>query len=268
MNKIWIQRETTAAFTLVEMMFSLSTGAFVIGALILGSIAIQKSFAATTHYLVGINNESRLLDFASQDLRRAVRVGMIASGTATTLKDFSEFTISEVNVLTINVPDYYASNVPDNSKRSPFKTNRYARATLDSASGYNSDSAAVLKGCVPWTDAVTDGVRPALKFAGASAGTGEIQIRYYRGPRSATDSTLCFFRAEYSAGSNTPNFKREIAERVVDTASTTGLLLSGSNNGTRFQLHSRFVPRYRRANTGTAGADEYVVVTVRNPRLD
>lgn len=208
------------------------------------------------------------MDYVAQDLRRALRVGLLQSGTASTLKDFNEVSISETNVLTINIPDYYGSNIPDNAKASAFKTSRYRRSLIDSATGYNANSNAKLNGCIPWAEAVIDGPNPILRYAPTSAGNGEIQVRYYRGPRSASDGTLCFFRAEYPAGSNTASFKREIAERIVDSTSTTSLIISGSKNGTRFQLQSKFVPRYRVANSGSAGSEAYVVVTLRNARRD
>ena len=139
---------------------------------------------------------------------------------------------------------------------------------------YNSNGVSTLNGCIPYSEAVTIlNAKLLTRFAPAAAGTGEIQVRYFRGTRSASDNTVCFFRGEYPSNSNTANSPpREIAEKVVSSTSSTIMLVSGSSVGTtqgmRYRIQSSFTPKYRSRNTSTAGTEQYVEVTLRNPRRD
>jgi hypothetical protein len=54
----------------------------------------------------------------------------------------------------------------------------------------------------------------------------------------------------------------------VTPSSTTQIMVSGSSNGTVFRLSANFVPLYKAANRSTAGTDQVVDVTLRNPRRD
>ena len=263
-----------SAFTLVEMMVASAAGLLLVASLASAAFAVQKSIMATSQYATGVNNENRLVDYVAQDLRRALRVGTLTSGGYATAKNISSFSITEGTMLAINIPDYYGSNTPNNAGGSTFKNSRYPRASLNTLSAYNSNGVALLNGCVPWTEATTTvNAKPATRFAPTASGSGEIQVRYFRGTRSASDATTCFFRAEYPAGSNTPNFpKQDIAERIVDSTSSTILVVNGysvgSTPGMRYRIQSSFTPRLRRANNSTAGTEQYVEVTLRNPRRD
>ncbi|MES2569235.1 MAG: prepilin-type N-terminal cleavage/methylation domain-containing protein, partial [Verrucomicrobiota bacterium] len=190
---MWSNQKKRSAFTMVEMMVSAAVGSFILGALILGSVTIHRSFYSTNHYAAQINNETRLMDYVAQDLRRAMRVGVIISGTYHKLEDRldaikttpRELAVTETNILAITIPDYYGSNSPDNTKGSAFKSSRYARSTLNTSQTYNSAANALLNGCVPWSDALVTGANGYIRYAPTSASTGLIQVRYYRGPRSA-----------------------------------------------------------------------------------
>ena len=263
-----------AAFTLVETLVAVGAGLLLIGIVASASIGVQRSISATSQCATSMNNENRLLDYVAQDLRRSVRVGTIASGTYATVRNFSSFSVTDTAILAINIPDYYGSNTPNNAAGSTFKTTRYDRNVLNVGWAFNSSGISTLRGCIPWSEAVTTiNSKPVTRFAPAAAGTGEIQVRYFRGPRSASDRTVCFFRGEYPSNSNAANFPpREIAEKVVDDTSSTALLLSGYGVGTtqgmRYRVQSSFTPKYRSKNTSTAGTEQYVEVTLRNPRRD
>lgn len=266
------------AFTLVELAIAASVGLAVLGGLVSAAIAIQRSISATSHYVNNAINGNRLIDYAGQDLRRAVRVGSLISGINTPLKNNVSFTVTETNILTVNIPDYYGSNTPNNASGSTFKSSRYARANLNTQAVFNSNGAgSALNGCIPWNEAVTlVAAIQSPRFAPAATGNGEIQVRYYRGPRSGTDATVCFFRAEYPAASNTPNSPpREIAERVITGTSVTSLIVSAPNlavtdplYGRSFNVESNFAPKYTRLTNSTAGTDQYVTIMLRNIRRD
>ena len=275
MNRIIPPVSRRSAFTLLETLVASAAGLLLVALLGSAAFAVQKSIGATSQYVTGINNENRLLDYVAQDLRRALRVGTITSGNYyATAKNLSSYSINESSSLAINIPDFYGSNTPDNASGSTFKSTRYPRSILNTLGAYNSNGVALLNGCVPWAEAAaTVNSKPATRFAPASAGNGEIQVRYSRGTRSASDDTVCFFREEYPASSNTPNFpKKDIAERIVDSTSSTILIVSGfsvgSTPGMRYRIQSSFTPKFRRGNASTAGTEQYVEVTLRNPRRD
>ena len=263
-----------AAFTIVEMMVAAGAGILLIAVVASSSIGVQRSISATSQCATSMNNENRLLDYVAQDLRRAVRVGTIASGSYQSARNLSSFSITETAILAINIPDYYGSNTPNNAAGSAFKLSRYDRNSLNLVSAYNSSGVSILNGCIPYSEAVTTiNSKPVTRFAPAASSTGEIQVRYFRGTRSASDNTVCFFRGEYPSNSNTANFApREIAERIVSSASSTIMLVSGYSVGTtqgmRYRIQSSFTPKYRSQNTSTAGTEQYVEVTLRNPRRD
>ena len=274
MKRAFIFDSARSAFTIVEMMVAAGSGLLLLAIVASASVAVQRSISATSQSATSMNNENRLLDYVAQDLRRALRVGTINSGTYATAKNFSSFSVNESAILAINIPDYYGSNTPNNAAGSTFKTTRYARNTLNTSSTYNSSGISTLNGCVPWSEAVTTSNSKSVpRFAPAASSTGEIQVRYFRGQRSATDATVCFFRGEYPSNSNTPNSPpRDIAERIVSPTSSTALLVSGYSVGTtqglRYRVQSSFTPKYRSQNTSTAGTEQYVEVTLRNPRRD
>jgi hypothetical protein len=274
MKRISAFNSARAAFTLVELTVAAGAGLILIGILASASVGLQRTISATSQSATAMNNETRLLDYVAQDLRRAVRVGTITSGSYATAKNVSSFSVTETAILAINIPDYYGSNSPNNAAGSSFKTSRYDRNNLNTALAYNLNATSTLRGCVPWNEAVTTiNSVPTPRFAPAAAGTGEIQVRYFRGPRSASDSTVCFFRGEYPSNSNTANFPpRDIAERVVNNTSSTVLLASGysvgATQGMRYRLQSSFTPKYRSRNTSTAGTEQYVEITLRNLRRD
>ena len=262
------------AFTLVETMVALATGLAVGAVLVSASVSVQKSIAATKQYAVSVNNENRIVDYVAQDLRRALRVGRIVSGVYSKAANITDFAVSEINTLGINVPDIYGSNTPNNSRGSAFKTSRYNRTTLNTTTAFNSNAVTLLNGCVPWAEAVTT-VKSKLapRFAPVGAGSGEIQVRYFRGRRSATDGTACYFRGEYPSNSNIPNSPpREIAERIVDQRSSTALIINGYSKGSTpgmiYRIHSKFTPGYRLSNRSTTGTEQYVYVALRTPRRD
>ena len=275
MRKIVFIASRRSAFTLIETMVASAAGLLLVAALASATFAVQKSIGATSQYVTGINNENRLVDYVAQDLRRALRVGTITSGSYyATAKNLSSYSINESCSLAINIPDFYGSNTPNNASGSTFKSTRYPRSSLNTFATYNSNGTALLNGCVPWAEAATTvNSKPATRFAPAASGNGEVRVRYFRGTRSASDGTVCFFRAEYPAGSNTPNFPaKDIAERIVDSTSSTILIVSGysvgSTPGMRYRIQSSFTPRFRRGNASTAGTEQYVEVTLRNPRRD
>jgi hypothetical protein len=221
--------------------------------------------------MVGVANTNRIVDAIGLDVRRAVRVGVLTGSTVTPIKDTgtTTYTVGSATILVIHVPDYYGSNTRDNTAGSTYKTTRYPRATLDTSGTYNGDSNTLLNGIVPWTDAQTTVSGKAVtRFAPSTAGSGELQVRYYTGQRSTTDATQCFLRSEYPPGATSPSSTREIAERITDSTSTTTVVISGSNGGQTIRLQSSFTPRFRFTGASPTASTAVVEVNLRNPRRD
>ncbi len=258
-------------FTLIETMLAMTVGVVILGVFTYAGLGITRSLSGTERYIVGVANENRLMDYVAADLRRAVRVSALTGGVSTVLKNTgaTTYSITTTTTLVLSIPDYYGANTPDNLKGSTFKTTRYPRTTLNTSLTYNGNANPLLNGVVPWVDAQTVVAnKNVTRFAPAASGTGELEVRYYRGVRSASDPTVCYFRAEYPSGSATAISTVEIAERVSDNLSTTTLLISARNNGQVFQLQSSFTPTYRRTGATSAPTTGVLEVSARNPRRD
>src|SRR4051794_23634016 len=154
-------------FTIIELLVAMGVTGVLLGIVSTALLSIQKSVAATNHYILGVNNSNRLLDYVGSDLTRAVRVGQLVGGSNTTFKNQLDFLVSDTNTLTVNIPDYYASNTPDNVLGSTYKTSRNSRATLGPF------------GYVNWKDAVTTS-KGALtpRYTPSTSPSDEIQVRY------------------------------------------------------------------------------------------
>jgi Tfp pilus assembly protein PilW len=67
-------RLSSAAFTLVETMIAAAAGSIVLTALAVGSVALQRGIAAAEHQVECQEDQLRVLDYISRDLRRATVV--------------------------------------------------------------------------------------------------------------------------------------------------------------------------------------------------
>jgi type II secretory pathway pseudopilin PulG len=80
-----------AGWTLAELMVAMAISSLLCGALIAGSLSLQKSFVASRHHILAQAEQMRLMDYMNLDLRRALSVST-GSGR-----------------LTVTIPDYYDS---------------------------------------------------------------------------------------------------------------------------------------------------------------
>lgn len=235
-------------FTLVEMSCALAVTMAVLAGAVAGVVALQKSLAGSTQYAAGFNDGTRLVDAISQDLRNAIRISQLTSGTATSFKS-GFFTISDVDQLVVVVPSFYKSNVPDNRSGSPYKTPRYSRSNLDTATGATF---------FPYTDVVAViGTIRVPKYP------GELEIRYLKKARSAQDRTVCYFRQEYDGGS-TPVLRSE--EEIAEKATSIRLSITALNR-TRFRVLASFAPKWS-GEPRRPGTIQASVVKLLNTRRD
>ena len=185
--------------------------------------------------------------------------------------------MSETVTLVINVPDYYRGNQPDRAPTSPFRTSRYDRQSLNLLPTFNGNGANLLNGTIYWKEAVAR-VKSVdtTRFAPGDLATGEVQIRYTRGPRSPKDPTVCYFRGEYPPTGDTPYFPpEEVAERVSTAGDVVALRLeapsflsSDARYGKVFRLKCSFNPRFRRTGSTAQTAEQELMVFLRNARRD
>src|SRR5216684_8445355 len=66
--------QTTAGFTLSEMLVSLSLSSIVLAAAITCGISLQKSFAATDNYFSTQMQQIRIIDYLNRDVKRGLIV--------------------------------------------------------------------------------------------------------------------------------------------------------------------------------------------------
>jgi len=99
-------RKSTAhgAFTLIEMLMSMAGSSIVLTALVVGGVALMRSFAAVEAYSFSDGDQLRVSDYIALDVRRALTASVDAN-----------------NVLTITIPNYY-----DNNNTNPKWSNAHA----------------------------------------------------------------------------------------------------------------------------------------------
>jgi len=95
-------QKSSTGFTLVEMMVSLGCGSLILAALMAGSVALQRSFAAVEGYSTTEGNQLRVLDYIAMDCRRAIP-GVVPNSSIPTPSVAS-------NTLTLTVAGYYKPN--------------------------------------------------------------------------------------------------------------------------------------------------------------
>jgi Tfp pilus assembly protein PilW len=146
------------AFSLVEMMLSLTVGGFLLGGLILGFSTFQQVFAGVDDYYRATSDQMRVLDFIGQDMHRATS-GTVSNSTTT---------------LTLTLPDYI-----DESQNPPIPRT----ATLGAS------------GTVTYG---TSGVQPTAVYTISGTTPNQVITRTYTPTTgSATTTTLTMAAASY-----------------------------------------------------------------------
>ena len=80
------RRSLAGAFTLVELLVAMALGSLVMGWVGLASVSLQRSFEASNYQMTAQNDQLRVLDYLSRDLRMASSV--------TTVNDTSKVVLS------------------------------------------------------------------------------------------------------------------------------------------------------------------------------
>ncbi len=232
--------------TLVELVSAMAIVVSALAGGMVGIVALQKSFAGYQQYAAGSNDGSRVTDYLARDLRNAVAVSRLDSGTASVFKTGS-LEVTSAAQLVVFVPDYYSSNVPDNTSGSTFKSGRFSRANLPSGSTYFAYDSAV----------EVVGTSRVPKYP------GKVEVRYLKKVRSAQDPTICYFRQEYDGGA-TPVLRseQEIAEKALGEK-----LIVAPVDPQNFRIVTSFSPRWS-GEAKRAGTVQFAVISLLNKRRD
>lgn len=89
-------------FTLVETMVGAAIGSMILAALMLGSVALLRSYKAVEGYSDASISQARILDYIARDVRRATSVAVLQNPTR----------------LALTIPDQYAT-ATDRTFRTP-----------------------------------------------------------------------------------------------------------------------------------------------------
>jgi hypothetical protein len=104
---------TKRAFSLAEVLIATAASTIIMGALVVATTSLSRTFQATEAYARAQSGQVRLIDSLALDLRRSVAV----STTDTTPLVYrsglgpEKHLIDHYNFLTIRIPGYYESNV-------------------------------------------------------------------------------------------------------------------------------------------------------------
>lgn len=91
-----------AAMTLVELLIAAGVGTAILAAFTTAGVALQRSFVAIEDYAKGQNDQMRISDFLSLDMRRAFSISITGSAASPPL------------TVTLVIPNFYASaNTPN-----------------------------------------------------------------------------------------------------------------------------------------------------------
>jgi hypothetical protein len=95
-------------FTLVEMVVTMGIATGILAAFTAAAVALQKSFYAIEDYAKGQNDQMRISDYLSLDLRRAYNIAVATSAQTGAV------------TVTLTLPNFYASaNTPYDPKVTP-----------------------------------------------------------------------------------------------------------------------------------------------------
>ena len=236
----------TQGFTVVELLCAAALSLVVLAGASAGVLTLQKCFRSSQQYAAGMNDGSRLIDYITRDFRNAVKVTRIDGGVPTPFKS-GTIEVDGTNQLSISVPDYYLSNVRDNSSGSAYKTGRFSRANLSPTSSYYPYDTVV--GVV--------GITRYPKYP------GELEIRYIKKARSPQDPTVCYFRREYEGGAAMVlRSDVDIAEKVANQR-----LIITALSKERFRIITNFKPQWS-TESRRAGTQQIASVKLSNFRKD
>jgi Tfp pilus assembly protein PilW len=144
-----------SGFTLVEMMMSMGCGSFILTAVIIAGVALQRSFAAVEGYSIAEGDQLRVLDYIAMDCRRAIKgqAGALATPAVDNGSWVSGSWVSNPSgplALLLTLPVYYDASNSNQPFTPTLSSNNVSYATgsvtiIYSQSGSNFNREVVVK---------------------------------------------------------------------------------------------------------------------------
>jgi Tfp pilus assembly protein PilW len=103
-------------FTLAEVLIATVGSVIIVGALLAGSIGLQKSFHASETYAESQADERRLVDYVGRDLRRSIGIAVLGSSGIAVKLSASAMQIDGESALVVTLPAYYKSNAAEDAE--------------------------------------------------------------------------------------------------------------------------------------------------------
>ena len=101
--------------TLAEVLIAMTGSVLVIGALMAGSLGLQRSFHASESYANSQADERRLIDYVARDLRRAIGLSTCGPGGVPSKLTAGTLLLDDTTTLIVTLPAYYRSNAAADS---------------------------------------------------------------------------------------------------------------------------------------------------------
>lgn len=242
------------AFTTAELLVATAASSLVIGAVLMASASLSRTFRATESYSRAQAAQVRLIDAIAMDLRRATAIGITTSATSdpsagsnTTVK-FAHSAGSSGNSKTIQDGTYDAVRNIVNGKSGP---STYLTLTIP---GYYQSSDPTSSNFRRPTTLISTG--SAVRY-GTSGGVANDVTVQYRKQYVSQYGSECYIRRE--AGRD-----QVIAER----AEAIDVDIIAQPDGVSFIVDAWFAPPFKRGTQNTARVTSSDRVMLRNPRRD
>ncbi len=101
--------------TLAEVLIAMAGSILIIGALMAGSLGLQRSFHASETYANSQADERRLIDYVARDLRRAIGISTSSAGGVSSRLTSGAVELDGTMALILTLPAYYKSNATADS---------------------------------------------------------------------------------------------------------------------------------------------------------
>jgi len=136
-------RTSLKAFTLVELMVAVGLGILVLGVIVTGSIALNKSFAAVDNFFSTHMQQIRIIDYLNRDVKRST-IAEISANAQTIYCWVPKYIIQTGDA------DATADNI--DTRRTPsitkngygYQVNYYSGTSANGPGGTNTNSSAVV----------------------------------------------------------------------------------------------------------------------------
>ena len=114
MNRRTLRTTSAAGFTITELMVAAVVSTILLGVIVLGGVALQRTFNASDSALKASADQSRILDFIVRDLRQALTATVTNGGQTLTLTtpDYIDTSTNLPRIPSITPATYNTTTIP------------------------------------------------------------------------------------------------------------------------------------------------------------